>query len=224
MERAVLNAEIRSEAGKSAARKFRGQGLIPGVVYAKDKEPVPVSTNSREFVKLLHKYGENAIIDLKVKKEDKTLDKNVIIKEIQYNTLKGDVLHIDFQQIKLTESIKVNVPLVTKGDADCPGVKEGGILEHILREVEVECLPTQIPHEITIDVAALNINDSIHVKDLVVPEGVKITTEAEKIAVLVKFEAEKIEEEEKPEEEGAAAEPEVINQKKPEEGSAEEKK
>ncbi|MFH2138429.1 MAG: 50S ribosomal protein L25 [Candidatus Omnitrophota bacterium] len=223
MERAILNAEIKQGAGKSVTRKLRSKGLIPGVIYSKDKTSVHVTTDFREFVKLVHQHGENAIIELKINNDGTTVERNVIIKEIQYDTLKQSVLHIDFQQIKLTEKIKINVPLVTKGAEDCPGVKEGGNLEHILRELEVECLPTNIPHEINIDVTSLNIGEAIHVKELELPDDVVAITDGDQIVVLVKREKEQIEEKSEEAAPGAI-EPEVIKQKKPEEAAGSEKK
>ena len=221
MERVVLNAQIREKTGTSIAKKLRAQGLVPAVIYSRGHTPVHVTTDRREFIKLLHKEGENAIIDLTLKKDDKDQKKTVIIKEIQYDTVKEGIFHVDFQQIKLTEKIRVDVPVISKGDADAPGVKEGGLLEHILREIEIECLPTDIPKEITIDVSGLNVGESVQVKDLQVKPGVTVITDPEQIVVMVKFEAEEKIEEEKPEEE-AAAEPEVIKKAKAEEGEAEE--
>jgi len=220
VERVVLNAEIRTDTGKSIAKQLRKQGIIPGVVYAKDDAPIPLKTDYRDFIKLLHKQGENVIIDLKLKKNAKIINKTVIIKEIQYNLVKEGIFHVDFQQIKLTEKIRVQVPLKSRGDAEAPGVKEGGTIEHILREVEIECLPTQIPKEIIVNVAGLNIGDAIHVKELDIPEGITTITDPEQIAIILKFEAKEEEPtEEKPEAE-APAEPEVIKQKKPEEDEA----
>ncbi|MBU0634807.1 MAG: 50S ribosomal protein L25 [Candidatus Omnitrophica bacterium] len=222
MERVSLKGEIRIGTGKSITGKLRSQGLIPAVVYAKAENPVHIQTGYREFIKLLHQQGENVIIDLQLVKSGKTMSKTVIIKEIQYNPLKESIFHVDFQQIKLTENIKVYVPLRTVGDKEAPGVKEGGIVEHILREVEIECLPTQIPKEILVDTSTLNIGDAIHVKELKIPEGIKLLTDKEQITVHVKFVAEEKVEEEKPVEE--AVEPEVIKQKKPEEEAPEEEK
>lgn len=216
MERAVLNAELREDSGKSVARKLRAQGKIPGTVYSKGTKPESIVIDLREFVKLMHKYGDNAVIDLKVNKSEK----NVIIKEMQFDYVKEAILHIDLHQIKMTDKIKVNVPVVTKGDQECPGVKEGATLEHVMRELEVECFPTKIPHEIAVDVSALEINDAVHVKDITLGEGITAIADPESMVVLVKFEAK---EEDKPEgeetEETKSAEPEVIKQKKPEEGA-----
>jgi ribosomal protein L25, Ctc-form len=225
VERVVLHAERREGTGKSAVRKLRTQGLVPAIVYAKHESPVQVMTNRRELVKLLHQQGDKVLIDLNVKSGDATDNKTVIIKEIQYDTIREDILHVDFQQIKLTEKIRVHVPLQTKGDAEAPGVKEGGILEHILRELDIECLPADLPREILVDVSGLQISESIHVKDLHAPEGVTILTDPEQIAVLIKFAAEEKPAEVKPEGE-VAVEPEVIKKKKEEEaeGGAKEEK
>jgi len=220
VKRVVLNAKPREKTGTSAVKKLRSKGLVPAVVYAREHTPLHITIDRREFVKLLHKEGENAIIDLNVGTESKQKKKTVIIKDIQYDTIKEGIFHIDFQQIKLTEKIRVYVPIVTKGDADAPGVKEGGILEHILREVEVECLPTNIPKEILIDVSNLQVGEPVCVKDLNVDPGLTLITDKEQVAVMVKFEAEEKAEEEKPETEEETAEPEVIKKGKPEEAEA----
>ena len=214
MEKATLNVKNRQETGTSAAKKLRMQGLAPAVIYAKNEKPEQVSIDQREFIKFLHKHGETAIISLKTEGTGKL--ETVIIKEIQYDTVKSRIIHVDFQRIKLDEKIRAHIPLLTKGDADAPGVKEGGNLEHILREVEVESLPTNIPKEIIVDVSNMKIGDVIHVKELPVPGDIAIINDPEQVAVLVKFEAEE-KAEEKTEEE-APAEPEVIKKGKAEEG------
>lgn len=215
MEKVTLNVKNRQETGTSAAKKLRMQGIAPAVIYSKNEKPEQVSVDQREFIKFLHKHGETAIISLKTEGADKV--ETVIIKEIQYDTVKSRVIHVDFQRIKLDQKIRVYVPLITKGDTDAPGVKEGGNLEHILREVEVESLPTNIPKEIVVDVSNMKIGDVIHVKELPVTGDVAIINDPEQAVILVKFEAkEKVEEEEIEEE--AAAEPEVIKKGKAEEG------
>ncbi len=220
MERVTLNVADRGVMGKSEAKKLRAQGQIPAVIYAKNAKPVHISADRREFVKILHKTGENVIIDLNVGDNKKH---TVIIKEIQYDTIKEGIFHVDFQKIKLTDKIRIHVPLVTKGDADAPGVKEGGMLEHVLREVEIECLPTDIPKDIRVDVSGRKVGEAIHVGDIVLPEKVAMLTDPEKVAVQVKYEAEEKAAEEAPEEEGVEkSEPEVIKKKKEEEEGKEE--
>ncbi len=224
MEQIILNAEMRHMTGTPAARKLRDKGLVPAVVYAKREEPVHLTVNYHEFVKLLHKHGENAIIELQINKGNESIKKTVLIKEIQDDTIRKGVYHIDFLQIKLTDKIRIRIPLITRGNEEAPGIKEGGILEYILREVEIECLPANIPKEITIDVSSMKIGDIIHVKDLAIDSGVTIINAPEQIAIVIKFEVEKKIEEEKPAEE-AAVEPEVIKKGKiEEEGEAGETK
>ena len=147
----------------------------------------------------------------------KEKDKTVIIKEMQHHPLTGDILHVDFNQISLTQTIKVSVPLAVKGEA--VGVKEGGVLEHVLWELEVECLPREIPEKIEVEVSGLKINDSLFVKDIVVPKGIKVLNDPELIAISVKPPIKPAVEVAV---EAATAEPEVIKQKKPEEIEEEE--
>jgi large subunit ribosomal protein L25 len=220
VERVTLNVELKNGTGKSITRKLRAKGLVPGIVYGKNELPVQVTADSRELVKLLHQQGENIIIDLNFKGAAAGT-KTVIVKEIQYDTIKNTIVHIDFQQIKLTEKIRVHVPLTTKGGADAPGVKEGGVLEHILRDVEIECLPANLPREILVDVSGLKISEPVFVKDLIAPEGVTLLNDPEQIAVLIKYAAEEKPAEEKVEPE--AVEPELVKKKKPEEETTEEK-
>lgn len=219
MERVGFEAEIRTQSGTSKSRQLRRSGFVPAVVYSRDNAPVHVSVDRRQLVKMLHKQGENVIIDLAIKEGVAGEARTVIIKDIQHDTLRDQILHIDFQQIKLTEKIKFHVPVTTRGDSDCPGVKAGGVLEHVMREVEIECLPTNIPKEIVLDTAGLNIGDVLHVRDLKVPADVSIVTDLELVVVLVKVVAEEKAAEEVPAEE-AATEPEVIKQKKVEDEEA----
>lgn len=220
MEKVNLKAKVREEAGKEAAKRLRRLGLIPAIVY-KGKRSLNLKISSKEFFEVIHtKAGENVIVNLQLEGDalpkgkgapsSKKLSKTVIIKEIQYHSVKGDILHVDFNEISLTEKLTVKVPIAVKGEAE--GIKEGGVLEHVLWEVEVECLPTQIPENVPVDVSPLKIGDSILVKDLRLPLEVKLLSDPE--ATVVTLAAPHIEEEAaKPEEE--MAEPEVIMEKKP---------
>jgi len=166
-----------------------------------------------------HHGGENMIITLKValdakKKAD---ERPVLIKEIQSHPVSGEILHVDFNEISLTKRLTVKVPIHSKGEP--VGVKQdGGTLEHILWEVEVECLPTEIPEKLEVDVAAMKIGDTVHVKDLAVPEGVVIKHEMEAIvlSVVPPHKEEVVAPEAGAAVEGAAtsAEPEVIKKEK----------
>jgi large subunit ribosomal protein L25 len=222
VDKVLLKAKIRQDSGTSAAKKVRAQGMVPAIVYAKKETPVQIGVDQKELIKIIHKHGENAIISLQVEDKGKAKDKTVIIKDIQIDYIKNNVTHIDFQLIKMTERIKVSVPLHTKGDSECPGVKEGGNLEHILHEVEIESLPSNVPKEILVDVTALKIGESIHVGDIKIEGDYKIVDNPDQVAVLVKYETvaeEKTEEESGGEE--SAAEPEVIKKGKAEEEQGE---
>lgn len=181
----LLEARVRNELKKNKTDKMRRTGIVPAVVYKKGLGAIPLSLSVKDMEKALHtSAGGNVIISLSVTENGKTANKTVIIKEIQYDHLKDSLLHVDFNEISLTEMLKVGVPVEAKGEA--AGVKDGGILEHILWEVEIECLPTQIPEKIEADISGLKIGDSLHVKDLRVPEGVKILNDPELTIMSVK--------------------------------------
>ena len=213
MERIKLDAEIRQGLGKGPCKRMRKEDIIPAVVYKARKPSISLQVNRKELFKTLHtSAGANVIIDLNVKKGDEAEKKTVIVKYIQYDPVRGDVVHVDFNQISLTEVMKFTVPLVAKGDAI--GVKaDGGVLQHVLWNLEVECLPTEIPQKIEVDVTELKIGDNKKIKDIEVPKGVKILHDAELIVLTVEP---PIKEEELaatvPAE--GAAEPEVIMEKK----------
>jgi len=218
MERVKLDASVREEKGKNKVDKLRRQGLIPACLYKAGEETLNLKVDDRTLYEALHtKAGENVILDLVIDTKKKG-SKPVMIKEVQYHPTKDNILHVDFHEIDLTEEIKVNVPIISKGHADAV-TKEEGTLEHIMWEVEVEGLPTQIPEKIEVDVSELKIGDKILVKDLVVPPGVKVLNDPE--LTVMSGEPPRKEEvaEEVPAEEGA--EPEVIAKGKKEEEPAE---
>ncbi len=214
MEQVKLEAKLRKDLGKEAVKRLRREGLIPAVVYRKGEKSAPLVLNRGALDKVLHTAaGENVIINLNIAVDEKSKEKTCIIKEIQHDPVTGDILHADFNQISLTETIKVNVPIATKGEAI--GVKQdGGVLEHVLWEVQVECLPTQIPEKLEVDVTNLKIGDALFVKDIVAPKEVKILNDPELRVIAVEKPVEIKVEEVKPEE--VITEPEVIKQKKEE--------
>jgi large subunit ribosomal protein L25 len=208
----ALQGERRTGVGKGVARKLRQAGRIPAVYYGRGEDPIALAVGLKDLQDVIDRAdGSNVIVDLKVD-GDGVADRKALIREIQRDPVGGRILHLDLQHISLTERIVVEVPVVLVGIA--VGVKEGGgILEHLLREVEVECLPTDIPSKLEVDVSALNIGDSLHVSDLKA-DRVEIITEAERaIATVV---PPTVLEEAKPAEEGAAAEPELVKEKKEE--------
>lgn len=223
MERVKLEAKIRKDLGKEAMKRLRTEGLIPAIVYRRGEKSTPLVLDRKALEKVLHTAaGENVIVNLKVAGDERAKERTCIIKEIQHNPVNGNILHADFNQISLTETVKVNVPVATKGEAI--GVKQDeGVLEHVLWEVQVECLPTQIPEKLEVDITNLKIGDALFIKDIVAPRGVEILNDPELRIVAVEKPVEIKVEEVKPEE--AITEPEVIKQKKEEvpEEEAEEK-
>jgi len=219
-----INGTRRAGLGKGGARKARAAGQIPGVLYGRGEAPVPVAVVGREFQGALRSHkGANAIVNLRLDGAEYT----ALVRDAQYDPLSRALVHLDFQRISLTESIEIAVVLRPVGLA--AGVKDGaGILEMIVRELQVRCLPTAIPEAIEVDVSALNIGDSVHVRDLKA-EGITILTDPDvTIATVV---APTVEEAPAPAEGAvpaeaapAAAEPEVVGAKgKKEESAAEDK-
>jgi len=173
MEEIFLEAELREEKGRGKVKDLRDSGYLPSVVYFHGKDALSIKFSKSALIKLVHQHRlESSIINLKIKDDKKARGRPCLIKEIQYDPVHENIIHLDFNEISLTEAIKVNVPVETKGEA--AGVKqEGGSLEHILWEIEVECLPTNIPKNIEVDITALKMGEAIHVKDIVFPSGVK---------------------------------------------------
>lgn len=218
MAEIIIHAQQREATGKEAAKRLRNAGLAPVIVYKKGKIGVNLAVKSVDLIHALHtSAGENVIIKLEYEKDGKKTHKTVIIKEMQHHPIRGNIIHIDFSEISLTQSIQVKVPIHPVGEA--VGVKrDGGILEHVLWELDIECLPTQIPEKIDVNVDELEIGNSIHVKDLKVDNDIKILTDPEEVVMIVehpKIEEEPIAEEEVVEE--GAQEPEVIGEKEREE-------
>jgi large subunit ribosomal protein L25 len=213
MEEIFLEVENREELGRSKVKDLREKGFIVGVVYSKEKKSQAVKISSRQLLQLMHQHRlENIVLSLKMKGDNKHKAQPCLIKEIQYDPVKGNIIHVDFNEISLTRAIKVNVPVVSKGEPI--GVKqEGGSLEHILWEVEIECLPIDIPKEIAVDVSQLKIGDDIHIKDITFPSNIKVLTDIEAIvfsvAAPIKEEVAAV-----PVEGEVQQEPEVIKEKK----------
>ena len=170
----VLSADDRSATGKGANRRLRVAGRIPGVVYGKARAAQAVSLDPTSLEALLHKSGAglNTLIDLSVGGRTNT----VLVKELQRHPVHGSYMHVDFFQVDLSQKVTVSVPIHFVGKAR--GVEFGGILDHPLRELEVECLPRAIPEFIEVDVSALEVGQAIHVSEVHLPEGVEVKTEA----------------------------------------------
>ncbi len=220
MEQVALKASLREGKGKQATQKLRKVGEVPAIVYHRGEPSVPITLNEKELMKILRSAeGENVLISLAIEGAKKK-SRPVLIKEIQRHPVKRSVLHVDFNEISLSEKITVDVEVVAQGEP--AGVKqEGGILEHVLREVKVQCLPTDMPKHIDVDVSALKLNDSIHVRDLKLSEKIKILTDPDALLFQVKLPVEEKVEETLP---GETPELEVIREKKEEEPKAGDKK
>ena len=222
MEEIILAVEERNEKGRAKVKGLREKGFIPAVIYSEGKESLAVKVAHSTLMQLIHQRRiEGVVINVSLNDDKKHKGRPCLIKEIQYDPVHGEVTHVDFNQISLTKAIRVNVPVVAAGEP--AGVKqEGGSLEHNLWEVEVECMPTAIPKEFSVDVSAMKIGDSIAVKDLVIPAGVKVLTDP--LATVLSVAAPMKEEAVAAPAEGevAAQEPEVIKEKKEAPAEAEE--
>lgn len=208
-----LKAIKREKTGKEYAKKLRLKKVIPAILYGKGIKPVALEIDGKELQDILKSGArENVVINLKVEGDPKIKEKTVLIREIQVDPVKEHIFHVDFNTISLTEKIKVKVPVHERGEA--PGVKEGGIIDHVHREVEVECLPTEIPNRIDVSIDGLNIGDARYVKDLTFPKGVKCTLDPEEIVLSIL--APKAEEVAAPAAEEVAAEPELIKKERKE--------
>lgn len=178
MSENLLQAEVREVTGKEFAKKLRKQGKIPGVFYTHGEDPVPIVLDEQDSMKLL--TSESGLIDFQIGKKRK---RKAIIKDVQTDPLKQTLLHIDVLGVRLEEKIAVAVPIRIVGEA--VGVKlQGGILHQYLRELQIECLPLDIPERIDVDVANLNIGDTITARSLVV-EKVQILGDPEQPIVNV---------------------------------------
>jgi large subunit ribosomal protein L25 len=219
MPEIVVEARPRAEFGKNVNRRLRAEGFIPGVVYGAKKDPVPVAVSPKDIGTILRSAtGENTLFDLQ-------LDggrRKVILKEFQVEPIKGKLLHADFYEVALDQALEVTVHVELTGVP--VGVKvEGGILDFVTREIEIECLPTQIPDKLSLDVSALHVGQHLEASSLVLPDGVTLVEEPNRVVVSVSVA--KAEEEAPAAEgalaEGAPAEPEVIGRGKADEDEAE---
>lgn len=181
MEKATLNATYRDSSGKGVARSLRRSGSMPAVIY-KRGEAFPLVINRKEMLQFMHSTaGEQVLVHLRFP-DDST--RNAIVKEYQVDPAHGELLHADFMEVSLTENVRVTVHVVTVGEA--VGVKrDKGILQHELREVEIECLPDSIPGRLEVDVSGVLIGHSVHVSDIKPPEGVKILTDPGEVLAIV---------------------------------------
>jgi len=213
----ILEVKEREQKGKGPVKKLRRQGFIPAIMYGY-KGNKPLSIHYSEFQKLFEEIGEHAIITLNIGEEEKI---DVIVKSFQLDPVKRNIIHIDFLQIQKGQVLRTEIPVKVIGTSK--GIKKGGILEEYVRDIEVECLPRDIPDSITIDVTDLDIGDSVHIRDLPVSDKLRILANQEQVVLAVgmpsKIEEPVVEEAEEAEEEEAVPGEEVEEEAAPEEKS-----
>lgn len=204
METVELNAELRSGAGKGAARQMRQKGKLPGIFYGPKRRPSMIAVDAKEFSEKVSTLEGSHLIRFCSGAEE-IGNRVALVKEAQLHPVTGAVLHADFYEVDMTEKLRLRVPLHFAGKA--VGVALGGILQPVQRDVEVECLPGDIPEFLSVDVSGLNIHDSIHVSGLQAPAGVRVCYDTDATLVTVAPPTvEEVKVEEAAAAEGAAAE------------------
>ena len=215
MERVTLAAKKRETDGSRQARRIRRAGEVPAVLYGHGMKPLAISVTVRDLSKALHtKARENVILDLKVQ-DLKLTESTCLIKDIQHNPVTDHIAHVDFRIISLTDKIKVKVHVVVTHAEESEGVKQGGILDVVHHEVEVECLPTAIPQKIEINAKSFKLGHAVHARELNLPEGVICQLPPDE--VIAAIHAPREEEVATPAEGAEAQQPEVIEKGKKEE-------
>jgi len=191
--REKLVAAPRAEFGSRTARRLRRGGLVPGVVYSGGSEARPFQVAEREVRTLL--AGGQALFDLEIE-GGKAVP--VVVKEQQHHPVRGELQHIDLQEVKLDEAIQAEVAIELEGAEGAPGVKGGGVLEHVTREITVEALPAEIPERIVADVSAMEINDTLQLSAIVIPDGVKLVADDPEEVTIATLSPPRVEEEPEP--------------------------
>jgi len=182
MKELNLTVEKRDGTGKGENRRLRRDGDIPAVIYGPDTAPIPVKVNYRNLYRLMHDVPMNTIINLDISGDDQPARK-VLIRELQKDPVTGSLLHLDFHHIPMDKPITLTVPIITVGIP--VGVKTfGGIVQHTRRDIDISCLPTNIPDKVEIDISELNVGESIHVSDIQL-ENVTILTKSSRTLVTV---------------------------------------
>lgn len=208
-----LAAETRSRLGTAEARRLRRNGRIPGNVYGHGEGSLPISVEAEALDHVLH--GGHRVVDLQIDGDTQ----KAMFREVQWDTWGVHIQHFDLLRVTVDERVEVEVRIELHGLA--PGVRDGGVMDHHLRQLPIECLAVNIPEKIEVNINELQIGDSVHVRDLKLPEGVKLLVPTEELVLQINEPMEVPELEE--EEEAAPAEPELVGEKKEEEGEGEEK-
>ena len=194
MKQVILNATKREKIGKEYCKKLRKQGLIPAIVYGPRFNPLPIAVKANELESILIKHkGETILFTLQLNNGELT-KVQALLKEYQTHPITDKIIHIDFLAIHEEETITLDIPLEFLGKP--VGISKGGILEILLHELTIECLPSNIPDKIYVDINNLDVGDVLHVKDIKVPEGVKVINDPEETVLTIVAEAVEVAEEE----------------------------
>ncbi len=205
MNKIALLVEKRSQTGKGPARRLRALGKAPAVFYGKNIEPIKLSVDIHEFGKVMDKGGRNTLFDLQVRENGGTVNHVAVLKERQVRPLDGSLIHVDFLEVFMDEAIQVNVPLEFHGKS--VGVDKGGIFLAAAREIQISCLPNDIPSSIEVDISDLDVGQSVHINQITLPKGVTPLHEDDfVIASVASPKREEVAEVEAEAEEAAAAE------------------
>ena len=203
MHQVELNGTLRERKGKEANKKLKANGMVPAILYGGEKDNISLTINAKELAKVISARG-NAIISMTL---TDSMQETVVLKDWQLHPYNGTILHADFYRISLDESIEANVSVEIVGVAS--GQKMGGILDILLREIEIRALPLQVPDKFEINVSHLEIGDIIHVRDIQMGEGIEILSDPEQVIVTLVIPTAEVEAPEH-----GASEPEVIKKKK----------
>ncbi|HOU38441.1 MAG TPA: 50S ribosomal protein L25 [Treponemataceae bacterium] len=182
MNEKIIEARTRTMTGKGAAKRLRREGRLPAVMYDNTGKAVLLDLNAKDFAKLYGTITESTLIDVKI---DGSKDAIAFVKDAQYNIITDTVTHVDFYEVEAGKKIRTKIPVRLTGSPE--GVRTGGILEAGTEELDVECLPKNLPPRVVVDVSDLQLNHSIHVKDVVVPEGVKVLTDPHLTIATLKY-------------------------------------
>ena len=191
--REKLVAAPREEFGSRSSRRLRRSGVVPGIVYGAGKDARPFQVGARDVRNVL--AAGQALFDLELEGKKAV---PVVVKEQQLHPLRGNLEHIDLQEVKLDEAIQAEVAIELEGTEVAPGVKGGGVLEHVTREITVEALPTEIPERLVVDVSAMEINDTMQLSSIAIPEGVKFTADDPEEITIATLSPPRVEEEPEP--------------------------
>jgi len=205
----LLKAEVREQTGTKVAARLRKKGRIPAIIYGHKQEPAPISLDAHDFSQGLHHGHRLMNIDVNGK------ETAVIVKDLQYDYLGRDIIHVDMIRVDVTERIKISVPIELKGTAK--GTHEGGIVEEHATCIDIECLVSSIPEVIIVNIKDVGVGDVLHASDITLPENTKLASPAETLLVTCHLKAAAVSEDDAVEEEETPGSPEVITEKKTDE-------